>query len=103
MKKMTLLLGIILLASCTKTETVEVEKIVEVDKIVNVPGDTITVTETVNIVSPPEEYSFTRNGVSTVFYTGQTDRLKMATALKKSMNILKITCIYLLAAFSGLW
>ena len=58
---MTLLLGIILLASCTKTETIEVEK------IVNVKGDTKTVTETVNIVSPPEEYSFTRNGVSTVF------------------------------------
>jgi len=86
MKKMTLLLGIILLASCTKTETIEVEKIVEKEKIVNVKGDTITVTETINIVSPPEEYSFTRDGVSTVFYTGQTDRLKMATAIKSAMN-----------------
>ena len=88
---MTLLLGIILLASCTKTETVEVEKIVEKEKIVNVKGDTITVTETINIVSPPEEYSFTRDGVSTVFYTGQTDRLKMATAIKSAMNRLTST------------
>ena len=91
---MTLLLGIILLASCTKTETVEVEKIVNVPGetlIVNVPGETLTVTETVNIVSPPEEYSFTRLGLSTVFYTGQTARLKMATELKGSMNILTST------------
>ena len=93
MKKMTLLLGIILLTSCTKTETVEVEKIVEVDKIVNVnvPGPTVTVIDTVNIVSPPEEYSFTRLGLSTVYYPGQTARLKMATALKSSMNILTST------------
>ena len=90
---MTLLLGIILLTSCTKTETVEVEKIVEVDKIVNVnvPGPTVTVIDTVNIVSPPEEYSFTRLGLSTVYYPGQTARLKMATALKSSMNILTST------------
>ena len=82
---MTLLLSIILLASCTKTEIeyrdveVPVETIVE--KIV-----TQTVTQTVNVVTPPEEYSFTRNGVSTVYYTGQTARLKMATAVKSAMN-----------------
>jgi len=87
---MTLLLSIILLASCTKTEIeyrdveVPVETIVE--KIV-----TQTVTQTVNVVTPPEEYSFTRNGVSTVYYTGQSARLKMATALKSSMNILTST------------
>ena len=85
MKKMTLLLSIILLASCTKTEIeyrdveVPVETIIE--KIV-----TQTVTQTVNVVTPPEEYSFTRNGVSTVYYSGQSARLKMATALKSAMN-----------------
>ena len=30
---------------------------------------------------PPSEYEFTRNGISTVFYTGQTDRLKMTGEL----------------------
>ena len=30
---------------------------------------------------PPSEYEFTRNGVSTVYYTGQTTRLKMAGEL----------------------
>ena len=96
---MTLLLGIILLASCTKTETIEVEKIVE--KIVNVKGDTITVTETVNIVTPPDEYSFTRDGASTVFYTGQTDRLKMATELKSAMNNLASTELNTLDMFNN--
>ena len=92
---MTLLLGIILLASCTKTETIEVEK------IVNVKGDTITVTETVNIVTPPDEYSFTRDGASTVFYTGQTERLKMATELKSAMNNLASTELNTLDMFNN--
>ena len=95
MKKMTLLLGIILLASCTKTETVEVEKIVEVP--VNVKGDTVTVT----LVTPPDEYSFTRDGASTVFYTGQTDRLKMATELKSAMNNLASTELNTLDMFNN--
>ena len=95
MKKMTLLLVIILLASCTKTETIEVEK------IVNVKGDTITVTETVNIVTPPDEYSFTRDGASTVFYTGQTERLKMATELKSAMNNLASTELNTLDMFNN--
>ena len=65
--------------SCTETETIT--EIVEVEKIVT---ETITVTETVtqNIYILPEEYSFTRNGLQTVYYTGQTARLKMATELK---------------------
>ena len=92
---MTLLLGIILLASCTKTETVEVEKIVEVP--VNVKGDTVTVT----LVTPPDEYSFTRDGASTVFYTGQTDRLKMATELKSAMNNLASTELNTLDMFNN--
>ena len=89
MKKMTLLLGIILLASCTKTETIEVEK------IVNVKGDTI------RLVTPPEEYSFKRDGASTVFYTGQTDRLKMATELKSAMNNLASTELNTLDMFNN--
>ena len=71
--------------SCTETETIT--EIVEVEKIVT---ETVTVTETEtvtkNIYILPEEYSFTRNGLQTVYYTGQTARLKMATELKGHMN-----------------
>ena len=71
--------------SCTETETIT--EIVEVEKIVT---ETITVTETEtvtqNIYILPEEYSFTRNGLQTVYYAGQTARLKMATELKGHMN-----------------
>ncbi len=35
---------------------------------------------------PPSEYEFTRNGISTVFYTGQTDRLKMAGELHSAFS-----------------
>ena len=76
-----------ILFSCTETETIT--EIVEVEKIVT---ETVTVTETEtvtvteNIYILPEEYSFTRNGLQTVYYTGQTARLNMATELKGHMN-----------------
>ena len=35
---------------------------------------------------PPSEYEFTRNGISTVFYTGQTDRLKMTGELHSAFS-----------------
>ena len=35
---------------------------------------------------PPSEYEFTRNGVSTVYYTGQTTRLKMAGELHAAFS-----------------
>ena len=68
-------------------ETETITEIVEVEKIVT---ETVTVTETEtvtqNVYILPEEYSFTRNGLQTVYYTGQTARLKMATELKGHMN-----------------
>ena len=82
----------LLLFNCTKTEIEEVIKEVEVERIVtNTVIETVTVTSTVVIA--PEEYSFTRNGVSTVYYTGQAARLKMATELKSAMNNLSSTQI----------
>ena len=70
---------------CTETETIT--EIVEVEKIVT---ETVTEVETVtvtnNVYVLPEEYSFTRGGVSTVYYTGQTARVGMATELKSAMN-----------------
>ena len=48
----------------------------------------------------PEEYSFSRNGISTVYYTGQTARLKMATELKFTMNDISYTQEQLDAMFN---
>ncbi len=76
----------LLLLNCTKTEIKEVEKIVTVTETETLVTTQI-VTNTVTVVNSPEEYSFTRNGISTVFYTGQTDRLKMATELKTALNL----------------
>ena len=88
MKNMIILIiSFLTLFNCTKEEEVMVyvdrEVQVEVEKIVTV---TNTVTETVNVLVPPEDYGFTRGGKSTVFYTGQTTRLEQAAELKKDMN-----------------
>jgi hypothetical protein len=87
MKKMYISLITLFAIGCTETETIT--EIVEVEKIVT---ETVTVTEvetvtvTNNVYVLPEEYSFTRGGVSTVYYTGQTARVGMATELKSAMN-----------------
>lgn len=84
---MYFLIATILFANCTKTEYEYVD--VEVERIVtNTVTETITVTNTVTntVIVTPEEYSFTRGGISTVYYTGQTARMKMATELKGAMN-----------------
>ena len=63
-----LIISFLTLFNCTKEEEVKVyvdrEVQVEVEKIVTV---TNTVTETVNVLVPPEDYGFTRKGKSTVF------------------------------------
>ena len=78
------------LTKCSETETIT--EIVEVEKIVTetiTQLETVTVTNTVYVL--PEEYSFTRDGGSTVFYTGQTARLRMASELKSAMNNISYT------------
>ena len=85
-KIFTLLILFILPISCAKEDaTIEyrtIEKIVEVE----VAGETITETVLVNNPLPPDSYSFTRDGVSTVFYTGQTARLNMAVELGNAVG-----------------
>lgn len=81
---------LMLLTKCSETETIT--EIVEVEKIVTEiinQIETVTVTNTVYVL--PEEYSFTRDGVSTVFYSGQTARLRMASELKSAMNNISYT------------
>ncbi len=93
MKKYVLLLAIfIAISSCSKDEyagpSSDASYIVkEVDKIVEVVKEVPT-TVTVNVPKPvaPPDYDFNRKGVSTVYYTGQTNRLKMAAALGAAMN-----------------
>jgi hypothetical protein len=93
MKKYLLLLAIfIAISSCSKDEYAgpasDASYIVkEVDKIVEVVKEVPT-TVTVNVPTPvaPPDYDFNRKGVSTVYYTGQTNRLKMAAALGAAMN-----------------
>ena len=85
-KIFSLLILFILPISCAKEDaTIEyktIEKIVEVE----VPGETITKTVVVNNPLPPDSYSFTRDGVSTVFYTGQTARLNMVVELGNAVG-----------------
>ena len=93
MKKYVLLLAIfIAISSCSKDEYAgpasDASYIVkEVDKIVEVVKEVPT-TVTVNVPTPvaPPDYDFNRKGVSTVYYTGQTNRLKMAAALGAALN-----------------
>lgn len=77
--------------SCAKEDaTIEyrtIEKIIEVE----VPGETITETVIVNNPLAPDSYSFTRDGVSTVYYTGQSARLEMAKELGSALNTSSFT------------
>ena len=89
MKKYVLLFAVLIaISSCSKDEYTGPASdasyiIKEVEKIVEVPT-----TVTVNVPTPvaPPDYDFNRKGVSTVYYTGQTSRLKMAAALGAAMN-----------------
>ena len=92
-KLLLLPLAITIIVGCEKEviKEVEVEKIVEKEVIKEVIKEvtktvTNTVTNTVNINFPPQEFEFTRLGKSTVFFTGQTTRLKQADALKSAMS-----------------
>ena len=49
---------------------------------------------------PPSEYEFTRNGISTVFYTGQSDRLKMAGELYSAFGDISKNEADILAMFN---
>ena len=88
--KITTLICLLIIASCSKDEYSGpasadsfIIKEVEVEKIVEVPT-----TVTVNVPTPvaPSDYDFNRKGISTVYYTGQSSRLKMAAALGSAMN-----------------
>ena len=93
MKKINLILilSILLTISCAKDEydgpAAGASYIVkEVQVVQTVPGPEVTVTVNVPTPIPPPDYDFNRKGISTVYYDGQTKRLKMAAALGAAMN-----------------
>ena len=106
----SLVVGIIFLLSCEE-ETIEVEKIVtetdtvtvtitETDTVTVTETDTVTVTDTVLVgFAVPEKYLFTRDGDTTVSYSGQTTRLLMAKEMVNALKDETTTIEQLLAMF----
>jgi hypothetical protein len=94
---MSILFSIMIMLGCEKDPTIitKTEFITET-VTVEVPGPTVVVPGETQIVEvpganvsvpyPPAEYEFTRNGVSTVYYSGQTTRLNQHDELKSAMN-----------------
>ena len=88
--KMSIIFSIMILLGCEKDPTIitKTEFITET-VTVEVPGPTVVVpgeTQIVEVPLPPAEYEFTRNGISTVYYSGQTTRLNQHDELKSAMN-----------------
>ena len=95
--KMSIFFSIMIILGCEKDPTIitKTEFITET-VTVEVPGPTVVVPGETQIVEvpganvsvpyPPAEYEFTRNGVSTVYYSGQTTRLNQHDELKSAMN-----------------
>ncbi len=106
----SLAVGTIFLLSCEE-ETIEVEKIVtetdtvtvtitETDTVTVTETDTVTVTDTVLVgFAVPEKYLFTRDGDTTVSYSGQTTRLLMAKEMVNALKDETTTIEQLLAMF----
>ena len=95
------LTALILISSCAKEDDIQyiTETITETitkTEIVQVPT-IITQTVTVEI---PYSYEYARNGKSTVSYSGQTSRLKMADELYAALNTNTFTKAKLLEMFN---
>lgn len=94
---MSIFFSLMIILGCEKDPTIitKTEFITET-VTVEVPGPTVVVPGETQIVEvpganvsvpyPPAEYEFTRNGVSTVYYSGQTTRLNQHDELKSAMN-----------------
>ena len=104
--KMSIISFALILIGCEKEEVVKTvyqdvpgpTVTVEVPVEVEVPGPTVTVE--VQVPIPPAEYEFTRDGISTVYYTGQTTRLNQHDELKSAMNNTSSTKEGILAMFN---
>ena len=101
------LTALILISSCAKeddiqyiTETITETEYVTVTEtqVVEIPVTT-TVTRTVT-VEIPYSYEYARAGKSTVSYSGQTSRLKMADELYAALNTNTFTKAKLLEMFN---
>ena len=88
--------SLIFLLSCEEETVTVTEEVIVTDTVTVTETDTVTVTETDTVTvietdtiligfAVPETYLFTRDGDTTVSYSGQTTRLKMA---KEMVNAL---------------
>jgi hypothetical protein len=83
--------SLIFLLSCEEETVTVTEEVIVTDTVtvIETETDTVTVIETDTVLigfAVPETYLFTRDGDTTVSYSGQTTRLKMA---KEMVNALK--------------
>jgi len=96
------LTALILISSCAKEDDIQyITETITETVTVEVPT---TVTQTVPIqtvtVEIPYSYEYARNGKSTVSYSGQTSRLKMADELYAALNTNSFTKAKLLEMFN---
>ena len=95
------LTALILISSCAKEDDVQyITETITETVTVEVPTTvTQTVIQTVT-VEIPYSYEYARNGKSTVSYSGQTSRLKMADELYAALNTNSFTKAKLLEMFN---
>ena len=92
--------SLIFLLSCEEETVTVTEEVIVTDTLTITETDTVTVTDTVLIgFAVPETYLFTRDGDTTVSYSGQTTRLKMAKEMVNALKDETTTIAKLLAMF----
>ena len=69
-------ISLFLVTDCAKEDTI-IESVEDISETI--------------LVSPPDSYSFTRDGVSTVYFTGQSVRLEMAEEIGSALNNFSFT------------
>ena len=102
--------SLIFLLSCEEETVTIIEEVIVTDTLTVIETDTVTVieTDTVTVIdidtvligfSVPETYLFIRDGDTTVSYSGQTTRLKMAKEMVSALKDETKTIAQLLAMF----
>lgn len=100
--------SLIFLLSCEEETVTVTEEVIVTDTVTVTETDTVTVIDTITVIDTdtvligfavPETYLFTRDGDTTVSYSGQTIRLKMAKEMVNALKDNTTTIAQLLAMF----
>ena len=100
--------SLIFLLSCEEETVTVTEEVIVTDTVTVTETDTVTVLDTITVTDTdtvligfavPETYLFTRDGDTTVSYSGQTTRLKMAKEMVNALKDETTTIAQLLAMF----